>query len=154
MKTFFTPVTAIAGLFLLSITINSCKKVDTGGIDIPKEQQVVGTWNINRIQQRIYMGSTFLKDTIIPQHPRPVNFVKFEEGGGFQYTFNSASSSGTYQFKGADSVISNTYRWKMLTLTKVLFTVVSTGTDPAYPAGGCFLFLEPYVPGNCRDDGE
>ncbi|HMK02912.1 MAG TPA: hypothetical protein VK489_01920 [Ferruginibacter sp.] len=138
MKTIFTPVAAIAGLFLLSITTNSCKKIDNGGIDTPKEQQVIGTWNINRIQLKIYSGSTFLKDTIIPQHPNPVNFVRFAGANEFEYKFNNSLNVGAYQFKGSDSLISNVtsgiYRWKMLTLTKVLFTVMSTSTnDPLYP---------------------
>ncbi|HNN72170.1 MAG TPA: hypothetical protein PKG89_13060, partial [Ferruginibacter sp.] len=45
--------------------------------------------------------------------------------------------AGTYQFSGSDGIVSNSlpqsYNWKMLTLTNVLFTVVSTGSDPAYP---------------------
>jgi hypothetical protein len=138
MKTFFTPLVAITGLILLSITTNSCKKADNGGIDIPKEQQVIGTWNINRIQLKLYNGSTFLKDTIIPQHPNPVNFVRFAGASEFEYKFNNSLNAGTYQFQGSDSLISNVtsgiYKWKMLTLTKVLFTVMSTSTnDPAFP---------------------
>ncbi len=138
MKTIFTPIAAIASLFVFSILMNSCKKVDNGGIDTPKEQQVVGTWSINRIQLRIYMGGVFIKDTIIPQTPHPTNYVKFEANGNFEYRWNTYTTNvGTYQFVGADSVVSNsapnTYRWKMLTLTNVLFTVMNTSTDPAYP---------------------
>ena len=115
---------------------NSCAKPDHSA-DLPKEQQVVGTWSINRIQLKLYSGSAFLKDTILKQSNYP-NYVKFDANGNFQYKFNSASADiGTYQFVGADSVTSNSipknYRWKMLTLTKVLFTVVSTGADPAFP---------------------
>jgi len=137
MKTLFTPFLVIAGLFSLSVISNSCAKPDHSA-DLPKEQQVVGKWNINRIQLKIYSGNVFLKDTIIPQTPKPENFVSFDEEGGFEYRFNSTTSDlGLYQFVGADSVVSNSipkaYRWKMLTLTDVLFTVVSKGTDPSFP---------------------
>jgi hypothetical protein len=137
MKTLFTPFIVIAGLFSISIISNSCAKPDHSA-DLPKEQQVVGKWSINRIQLKIYSSGVFVKDTIIPQTPHPVNFVEFGANGNFEYRFNSYTSDvGTYQFVGADSVVSsslpNTYRWKMLTLTNVLFTVVNTTTDPAYP---------------------
>ena len=108
-------------------------------MDKPKEQQVVGTWSINRIQLRLYYSGIFYKDTIIPQIALPTNFVSFDATNNFQYCFNSAAiDNGAYQFIGADSLISTTpsniYRWKMLTLTDVLFTVMSTSTnDPAFP---------------------
>ncbi len=136
MKTLFTPIFIIAGLFSIIVTFGSCAKADHSA-DLPKEQQVVGTWSINRIQLKLYSGSIFLKDTILllKQHP---NYVKFDANGSFQYKFNSAlPDEGTYQFVGKDSLISNSlpqnYRWKMLTLTNVLFTVVNKGTDPAFP---------------------
>jgi len=138
MKTFFSALIATAGLFSIILFTNSCAKPDHSA-DLPKEQQVVGSWWINRIQLRIYSGSgVFLKDTIIKQTPKPKNYVEFDANGGFKYQFNTTSpDQGTYQFVGSDSVVSNSipqnYRWKMLTLTNVLFTVVSTGTDPAYP---------------------
>ena len=136
MKTLFTLIFVIAGLFSITILSNSCAKPDLSA-DLPKEQQVVGTWSINRIQLKLYSGSVFLKDTILKQTNYP-NYVKFDAAGNFEYKFNSASPDlGTYQFVGADSVASNSipknYRWKMLTLTTVLFTVVSAGTDPAFP---------------------
>src|SRR5437868_14799016 len=74
MKTSFRAITVIAVFFSLCFLLNSCKKVDDGGIDLPKEQLIAGKWNINRIQLKIYNGSVFLKDTIIPQHPHPENF--------------------------------------------------------------------------------
>lgn len=138
MNTYFRAPLKIAALFSVLIVFYSCAKPDHSA-DLPKEQQVVGTWSINRIQLRIYSGSgVFLKDTIIKQTPHPTNYVKFDAAGGFEYRFNTyTTDAGTYQFVGADSVVSNSipqdYRWKMLTLTNVLFTVVSKGTDPAYP---------------------
>lgn len=137
MKNPFRPLVIIAGLFSILLISDSCAKPDHSA-DLPKEQQVVGTWSINRIQLRIYSGGVFIKDTILKQTPHPTNYVKFESGGNFEYRFNTyTTDAGTYQFVGADSVVSSSipqnYRWKMLTLTNVLFTVVSTGTDPAYP---------------------
>lgn len=126
----------IVGLFSVSITINSCSKSDKTD-DLPKEQQVVGKWDINRIQLKIYSSGVFIKDTIIPQTKHP-NFVRFDSNGNFEYKFNATSADiGIYQFVGVDSIVSNSlpnsYRWKILTLTSVLFTVVNTTTDPAYP---------------------
>lgn len=137
MKTLFTPFLIIAGLFSLIIVLNSCAKPDHSA-DLPKEQQVVGKWSINRIQLKIFSGGIFIKDTIIPQQPKPENFVTFGSNGSFEYRFNTAYSDlGTYQFIGYDSLVSGSipiaYRWKMLTLTDVLFTVVNTTSDPAYP---------------------
>lgn len=137
MKNLFTAPFITAGLFSIVFISASCSKKDTSA-DLPKEQQVVGTWSINRIQLRIYQGGVFLKDTIIKQTPHPTNYVKFEASGSFEYRFNTYSTdAGTYQFVGVDSVVSSSvpqnYRWKMLTLTNKLFTVVSTGSDPGYP---------------------
>ena len=108
-------------------------------MDKPKEEQSIGQWNINRIQLRIYYNNVFSKDTIVPQKYLPKNFVQFDAPDAFQYCFSSTTiNSGTYQWKGTDSLIATTpskiYRWKMLTLTDVLFTVMSTSTnDPAFP---------------------
>lgn len=144
MKTPFKALLFIAGLFSVSLLTNSCAKADHSA-DVPKEQQVVGKWNINRIQLKIYMGGVFIKDTILNQTPKPENFVSFSATGGFEYRFNTTISDvGTYEFGGAGSLISNsspnTYNWTMLTLTSVLFTVVSKGTDPAFPGA----FVERY----------
>ncbi len=137
MKTPFKAPLLIAGLFLISVITDSCAKPDHSA-DLPKEQQVVGLWSINRIQLKIFSSGVFIKDTIIPQTPHPTNYVKFDVGGSFEYRWNSYTTDvGTYQFVGADSVAANStpnnYRWKMLTLTNKLFTVVNTTTDPAYP---------------------
>lgn len=137
MKTHVPGAIVFAGLFFLTALNISCSKTkDT--VAKPKEQQVIGKWNINRVQLRLYYGGVFSKDTIIKQTPMPENFVKFEAPANFEYRFNkNTSDTGTYSFIGADSVISNVtskvYRWKILTLTDVLFTVMNTSTDPAYP---------------------
>ena len=138
MKNLITASVLSLGIVILSCTISSCAKPDHSS-DAPKEQLVLGTWQINRVQLRIYYNNVFQKDTIVPNHALPKNFVQFDATSNFQYCYNSATiNNGTYQFKGADSVISttpsNTYRWKMLTLTNVLFTVMNTSTnDPGFP---------------------
>lgn len=144
MKTTFSSLTVITGLFLITVTTNSCTKADSGS-NIPKEQQVVGKWVINRIQLKIFVNGTFVKDTILKPKPKPENFVRFEESGGFEYRFNTpVSDIGTYEFAGAGSLITNSspnsYNWTMLTLTNVLFTVVSKGPDPDFPGA----FVERY----------
>lgn len=137
MKTPFTAI-LIAGLFSVSAILSSCAKPDHSA-DLPKEQQIVGEWWINRIELNVYSGGTLMIDTILNQTPKPKNLVKFEENGGFEFRFNTTTSNvGTYQFVGADSIVSVTpaitYRWKMLTLTKVLLTAKSTSTNnPTYP---------------------
>ncbi len=137
MKTTYNSLLIIAGLISLSILFSACEKADKSAI-LPKEQQVVGTWSINRIQLKIYINGTFIMDTILKQTPNPVNYVSFDANGGFEYKFNTASADvGTYEFAGGGSLITNSspksYDWTMLTLTNVLFTVVSKGTDPAFP---------------------
>ena len=78
MKANFTGAYAIALLFSIIVFSVSCSKgKDTS--NTPREQLVVGKWNINRVQLRIYYSGTFFKDTIIPQTPMPENFVKFVE---------------------------------------------------------------------------
>jgi hypothetical protein len=136
MKTTYTlPILLV---ILLPFTIfTGCTKADTS-TDLPKEQQVVGEWVINRIQLRLYQNNIFVKDTILKATPRPKNFVRFDEGGGFEYKLNTNPSDiGTYEFAGAGTLVTNsspkTYSWTMLTLTDKLFTVVSKGTDAAFP---------------------
>ncbi len=136
MKTTYPALLLIAGLFSLTFITNSCAKPDHSA-DLPKEQQVVGQWSINRVQLKLYSGGVFVKDTILNQTNHP-NIVKFDANGGFQYKFNSTTADiGTYEFVGSSSLISNSapksYNWTMLTLTNVLFTVVSKGPDPAFP---------------------
>lgn len=137
MKTYVPVAILFAGLFLISITNSSCSKI-TDSSGVPKEQLIIGHWNINRVQLRLYYSGVFAKDTILKQTPMPENYVSFAAGGNFEYRFNKPTADvGTYQFVGTDSVISNVtskvYKWKMLTLTDVLFTVMNTSTDPAYP---------------------
>ncbi len=136
MKNLISVMVLFMGIIVFSCFISSCTK-DNTNIDKPKEQQVIGTWSINRVQLKLYYGGVFFKDTIVAQTTYP-NYVKFESNGSFEYKFNKpAADVGTYQFTGTDSVVSNVtskiYRWKMLTLTDVLFTVMNTSTDPAYP---------------------
>lgn len=127
-------------LFALTlITAVSCKKLhDTSGI--PKEQLIPGKWFINRIQYKVYYNGVFAFDSIVKRDPKPENFVSFDvaAASAFQYKFNSTvTNTGTYSWKGNDSVIcvtpGITYRWKKLTLTDVLFTVVNTETSPLFP---------------------
>ena len=138
MKNFVTTSVLFVGIVIISCFITSCAKKDTSA-DKPKEELVLGQWGINRVQLRIYYNNVFNKDTIVPGKALPKNFVSFDAGGSFQYCFGSPTiNNGNYQWKGADSLISTTpskiYRWKMLTLTDVLFTVMNTSTnDPAFP---------------------
>jgi hypothetical protein len=138
MKNFYTAAVLFIGIVVISFSASSCAKPDTSQ-DKPKEQQAIGVWSINRIQLRIYYSNVFNKDTIIPGKSLPKNFVEFDAASNFKYCFSSPTiNTGTYLWKGADSLICTTpskiYRWKLLTLTKVLFTVVNTSTsDPAFP---------------------
>jgi uncharacterized membrane protein len=139
MKNLTTLAVLFVSIVTLSCFISSCGKKDAAATNKPKEEGVIGSWWINRIQQKIYYNGTFYKDTIIPQTAKPKNFVQFDATKDFLYCFNSTViNTGNYQFKGADSIISTTpaaiYRWKLLTLTDVLFTVMSTSTNnPSYP---------------------
>ncbi|MEY2916499.1 MAG: hypothetical protein RIS73_213 [Bacteroidota bacterium] len=138
MKNLVTVSVLFVSIVFLSCFFSSCAKPDTSS-DKPKEEQVIGSWSVNRIQLKIFYNGVFFMDTIIPRAPKPKNFVEFGNGNSFKYCFNSTTiNNGTYQFAGSDSLISTTpsniYRWKMLTLTDVLFTVMNTSTnDPAYP---------------------
>jgi hypothetical protein len=137
MKTTYTYLYLLVILFSITVFNGGCTKTDTS-TDLPKEQQVVGEWVINRVQLKIFQNGVFVKDTIIKYTPKPKNFVRFDADGGFEYKFNSTISDiGTYEFAGAGSLITNSspksYNWTMLTLTNVLFTVVSKGPDPAFP---------------------
>jgi hypothetical protein len=137
MKTTCTSLLLIAGLCSIAILINSCKKADTG-VGLPKEQAVVGEWVINRVQLKIFQNGVFVKDTIIKSTPKPKNMVRFDANGGFEYKLNSTTSDiGTYEFPGAGKLVTNSspksYDWTMITLTDVLFTLVSKGPDPAFP---------------------
>lgn len=136
MKTSLKVCLVIASLFSISVLLNSCAKKDYS-IDVPKQQLVVGKWNINRIQLKIFEGGVFVKDTILKQTPKPENYVSFNASGAFEYRFNTSNSDkGTFEFAGSNMLISNsapnTYNWTILTLTRELFTVVSKGTDPSF----------------------
>jgi hypothetical protein len=129
----FTPLTILCALLLSASLFSSCDK-DENAATRSKEQLIVGTWEINRIQLRVYQGGAFVKDTILKQNPRPKNYVMFGSGGNFEYKWNlEATDKGTYQFKGADSVITNAipdaHRFKLLTLTEDLLTLKTTCTD-------------------------
>jgi hypothetical protein len=144
MKTTYAQLFLLAGFLFFSVLTNSCSKADTSS-DLPKEQQVVGKWVINRIQLKIFMNGVFIRDTILKPQPKPENFVRFDANGSIEYRFNSPISDiGTYEFAGAGKLITNSlpksYNWTMLTLTSVLFTVVSKGTDPVFPGA----FVERY----------
>jgi hypothetical protein len=136
MKTLYTSILLTAGLFSLSILVNSCGKADSIGLS--KEQAVVGKWVINRVQLKIFQNGVFVMDTVIKATPKPENFVQFDANGGFEYKLNSTTSDlGTYEFTGAGKLVTNSspksYDWTMITLTDVLFTLVSKGPDPAFP---------------------
>jgi hypothetical protein len=137
MNNTYTPKLLVAGLFSLFTIFNSCSKADNSST-VPKEQQVVGEWVINRVQLKIYQNGIFVKDTIIKSTPKPKNFVRFGADGSFEYKLNSTTSDlGTYEFTGSGGLITNSspksYNWTMITLTNVLFTLVSKGSDPAFP---------------------
>jgi hypothetical protein len=138
MKNLYSSTLLFVGIVIVSCCISSCEKKDTSS-DRPKEQAVVGSWGINRVELNIYYAGNIMNDSIVKQKFLPRNYVQFDANGDFQYQLSVPTANfGTYQFKGTDSIICNTpskiYRWKMLTLTDVLFTVKSTSTnDPAFP---------------------
>jgi hypothetical protein len=138
MKNLYSATLLFVGIVIASCSISSCEKKDTSG-DKPKEQAVVGYWATARVQLKIYYNGVFFKDTIPKQNSTPKNYAQFDANGDFQYLLSApVANFGTYQFKGTDSIICTTpskiYRWKMLTLTDALFTVMNTSTnDPAYP---------------------
>jgi hypothetical protein len=133
----YTSLIAIYAISLCFASLTSCKKENT--TTLSKEQLIVGNWEINRIQLRVYYGGVFAKDTILAQSPRPKNYVNFGSGGSFAYKWNlDTEDVGTYQFKGVDSVITNAkpdeHRYKLLTLTDKLLTLKNTcNDDPNFP---------------------
>lgn len=138
MKTFI-PLTAVTTAALFLCLFTSCKKDDATDHSGPKETLIVRQWSINRIQLKLFNGSTFVKDTILKQTPKPKNFVSFGADMSFEYCFNTTTKDpGTYVFKGADSIIataaSGIYRWKLLMLTDQIFTTMTTtNNDPQFP---------------------
>lgn len=132
----FTLVTVLSGILLLSISITSCSKSEA---DTNKPiESIAGQWMINRVQLKLYYGAVFYKDTIISNGGAyTVNFNNSTQAFSYKYK-SPVTETGTYITKGTDSVIAttstSTYRWKMLTLTDVLFTARNTSNnDPAFP---------------------
>lgn len=152
MKTYRSSTAFFTCALLLCLVNISCKKTENQDEGKSKEQLIARKWDINRIQLRLYNGSTFVKDTILRNTPKPKNFVTLGSDGSFQYCFNKATSDlGTYAFKGADSIITTSaptaYRWKLLTLTSQLFTVVSTSSsDPDFPGYNKVERYQTFVP--------
>ncbi len=133
----FTTVIVFAAILTFSLLLSACTKQEA---DVNKPiDSVVGKWQFNRIQLKLYYGGVFNKDTIIPRMTQGENFLLLEPNKNWQYRYNSRTAdAGTYSFAGTDSIIavtgSTTYRWKMLTLTDILFTAVSTSnSDPSFP---------------------
>ncbi|MFN8253800.1 MAG: hypothetical protein U0V75_18145 [Ferruginibacter sp.] len=132
----FTLVTVLSGILLSGFLFSSCEKTEA---DTNKSIDAIsGNWSINRVQVKLYYSGVFLKDSILSNGG--ANTASFDNSTKvFTYKYKSAvPETGTYTTKGADSVIAvsniKTYRWKMLTLTDVLFTARSTSTnDPAFP---------------------
>lgn len=132
----FTLVTILSAILLSSTLLTACEKTTA---DTNKSIDAVsGNWSINRVQVKLYYSGVFLKDSILSNGG--ANTASFDNSTKvFTYKYKSAvPETGTYTTKGADSVIAvsnlKTYRWKMLTLTDVLFTARSTSTnDPAFP---------------------
>jgi hypothetical protein len=133
----FTPVIVLAAIISFTTILSGCGK-STPDVNKPIEA-VEGKWIIARIQQRIYYGGVFNKDTILPSKSRGENAIYLEPTKVFKYNFNTTIiDTGTYNYVGSDSIVAvtstKTYRWKMLTLTDLLFTTKSTSTnDPAFP---------------------
>ncbi len=132
-----TRLIVFCAILLCFNTLCSCKKDEV--ISKSKEELIVGNWEINRIQLRVYYGGVFAKDTILRQSPRPKNYVTFGANGSYNYKWNSETEDvGTYQLKGVDSVITNAkpdeHRYKLLTLTNDLLTLKNTSTNnPIFP---------------------
>jgi hypothetical protein len=136
MKKFY-PLMAVCCLALMATGISSCKKGDPA-IARSKEQLIVGKWSINRIQVKVFYGTTLAKDSLVPQRPVPENFVIFSSNGTVEYRFNKPTSDmGTYTFVGTDSIHATIggvlYRWKNLLLTETNFNLFSTSTNPSLP---------------------
>lgn len=133
----FTPVIVLAAIISFITILSGCGK-STPDVNKPIEA-TEGKWLIARIQMRIYYSGVFNKDTIVPPKIQGENSLFLEPTKVFKYRYNSTIiDTGTYAYVGSDSVVAvtstKTYRWKMLTLTDLLFTTRSTSTnDPAFP---------------------
>ena len=136
MKNFTLHVCFVALTFSI-FTLIACKKQDQEQ-NKPIEN-TIGRWVINRIQLKIYNGNVFVKDSIMPYTAGKNFFTQLDANNSFQFSYNSSVvDNGTYVFKGQDSIIATTpstvYRWKLLTLTDVLFTTSNVSTNnPGFP---------------------
>jgi hypothetical protein len=124
-------------LILFVYSFISCSK-SNGDQSLFEKQYATGDWYINRIQLKYYSGGNFVRDSILPYIPVPKNYLSLTTDGGFAFQFNTSTpETGTYQFTGTDSLIATvtgkTYRWKMLTVIKTLFTAMSTYVNPSNP---------------------
>lgn len=134
----FTSFALVCATFFITGLFTSCEKDETAATK-SKEQLIVGTWEINRIQLKIYYGGVFTRDTILKQNPRPKNYVTFGASGEFAYKWNLETlDAGSFQFKGADSIITtaipDAHRFKLLTLTEDLLTLKNTySNEPLFP---------------------
>jgi hypothetical protein len=137
MKTFTIRIILTAFTFITTLNFVSCKKQEQE----PNKpiENAIGRWANNRVQLKIYYGGVFYKDSIMPFKAGNNFFTQLDADRKFQYSFNSRTIDvGTYVFKGQDSIIGTTpakiYRWKLLTLTDVLFTTKNvSNNDPAFP---------------------
>jgi len=133
----FTTVTVFAAIITFCSFLTACSKTEAG-VNKPIEA-TQGKWSINRVELRIYYAGVLNKDSIIPRQPQGENSLILDASNNFKYHYNSpVIDSGTYTYPGNDSIIAVTsttvYRWKMLTLTDVLFTAKSTSTsNPSFP---------------------
>jgi hypothetical protein len=134
----FTSLAFLCASFLITSVFTSCEK-DEAAATKSKEQLIVGTWEINRIQLKVFYGGVFTRDTILKQNPRPKNYITFGAAGEFAYKWNlEALDAGSFQFKGADSIITtaipDAHRFKLLTLTDDLLTLKNTySNEPLFP---------------------
>ncbi len=128
----------VLAISLVFLNINTgCKKESTSSK--PKEELVLGHWNINRVQWKVYYSGVFTRDSIIKQVYLPENYIEFNAGGVFKYNLNtSIPETGTYSWSGSDSLVcptnTRTHYWKKLTLIEDgLFTFMNLTTSPAFP---------------------
>jgi hypothetical protein len=121
-------LSAIVGI-VFTATLSSCSKK---GIKDPVTlDKATGKWSINSIRYQVYTGSSTPKDSTVPWHPNPENYVIFDGVANFQYAFNSPNTvNGNYSFIGQDSISismeAEATRWKILLLTPTNFNIERT----------------------------
>ncbi len=132
----FTLVTVLCSIVFINLTLISCTK-EVAQSNKPIEN-IDGNWSINRVQVKLFYSGAFVKDSILTNGG--AFFTSFNKTtNAFTYKYRlPATETGTYITKGVDSIIATTnittHRWKMITLTDVLFTAMKTSTtDPAFP---------------------